>query len=85
MPLWGLVSVCGRVVACVPLLALLRCIRPASGVYWCGGWHAQGWRGRVAGSVGVQNPMYPHFSEMHPQMYPHVPPDSGTLRRTFAH
>ena len=29
--------------------------------------------------------MYPRIPKMHPQMYPHVPPDSGTLRRTFAH
>ena len=27
----------------------------------------------------------PHFLKMCPQMYPHIPPDSGTLRRTFSH
>ena len=29
--------------------------------------------------------MYPHFPKMHPQMYPRIPPDSGTLRRTLTH
>ena len=29
--------------------------------------------------------MYPHFWKKYPQMYPRIPPDSGTLQRTFAH
>jgi hypothetical protein len=39
---------------------------------------------RVLGG-GVYVPMYPHFSKRYPHLYPHIPPDSGTLRRTFAH
>ena len=41
-------------------------------------------RARVLGG-GVYVPMYPHFSKRYPHLYPHLPPDSGTLRRTFAH
>ena len=39
---------------------------------------------RVLGG-GVYVPMYPHFSKRDPHLYPHLPPDFGTLRRTFAH
>ena len=38
----------------------------------------------MAESGGIRV-MYPHFFKMHPQMYPRVPPDSGTLRRTSVH
>lgn len=45
-------------------------------------WHQSGiFEACVYPLVGA---MYPHFSKMHPQMYPHVPPDSCTLKRTHA-
>jgi hypothetical protein len=80
-PMGGLVSVCGCVVACVPLLALLPCVGPARG---CIGAAAGMRRAGAAGWLVAwgTKPNVPPHSENAP---PNVPPRTPGFRHTSAH
>ena len=82
----GGACVCVRLRCCVCATAgAVALCRACQGVHWGSGWHAQGWRCRVAGGVGYKTQCTPTFRKCTPKCtptYPRIPAHFGARSRT---